>query len=36
MVEGFRTAFHKTSNNLPEADVHLLFDEYDAVEVIGH
>jgi hypothetical protein len=35
-MEGLRAAFHKTGYNLPETDVHIFLDEYDAVEVVGH
>jgi hypothetical protein len=33
---GLCTPSHESTDHLPEADVHILFDEDDAVEVVWH
>jgi hypothetical protein len=33
---GLCAPFHESCDNLPQRDVHILFDEYDAVEVVSH
>ena len=35
-VESFRAAHHEAANDVAEGDVHVLADEDDAVEMVGH